>query len=152
MVSLSLSQLAEQLYLTMSRKFSSELKVWSQYGLYLMKRGKFHQARAVMQRSLKCLTKTEREHSTPSLSPSHCNCLLGISSYAVDVNVISKFAQFEFKHGEPERGRTMFEHILSSYPKRVDIWSVYIDMVLKTDTDTNQIRLPTPLSLHKTSG
>ncbi len=46
--------------------------------------------------------------------------------------IISKFAQFEFKFGDTERGRTMFESLLSSYPKRVDLWSVYIDMMTKT--------------------
>ena len=47
------------------------------------------------------------------------------------VEVISKFAQLEFCYGSAERGRTVFDGILSSYPKRVDIWSVYIDMELK---------------------
>lgn len=49
-----------------------------------------------------------------------------------DVSMISKFSQLEFKYGEPERGRTMFESLLSTYPRRIDIWSVYIDMVIKT--------------------
>ena len=48
-----------------------------------------------------------------------------------DVEMISKFAQMEFKFGEPERGKTMFENILSTYPKRTDLWSIYIDMVTK---------------------
>ena len=48
-----------------------------------------------------------------------------------DVDIISKFAQLEFKHGEPERGRTMFESLLSTYPKRVDLWAVYTDMAIK---------------------
>ena len=51
--------------------------------------------------------------------------------HLTDVDVISRFAQYEFKYGEPERGRTMFESLLSSYPKRVDLWSVYADMLLK---------------------
>lgn len=49
-----------------------------------------------------------------------------------EVTIISKFAQYEFKFGDSERGRTMFESLLSSYPKRVDLWSVYIDMMSKT--------------------
>ena len=49
----------------------------------------------------------------------------------LDVEMISKFAQMEFKLGEPERGKTMFENILSTYPKRTDLWSIYIDMVTK---------------------
>ena len=48
-----------------------------------------------------------------------------------DVDAISKFAQFEFQYGEPERGATEFESLVSTYPKRVDLWSVYIDMMLK---------------------
>lgn len=56
-----------------------------------------------------------------------------------DVSLISKFSQLEYRHGEPERGRTMFESLLSSYPKRVDLWSVYIDVVLKSG-DTLKVR------------
>ena len=62
-------------------------------------------------------------------------CLCSFS----DISLISKFSQLEFKHGEPERGRTMFESLLSTYPKKVDLWSVYVDMVLKTG-DTQRVR------------
>ncbi len=34
----------------------------------------------------------------------------------------------EFRLGEPERGRTIFESVVSTYPKRLDIWSIYVDM------------------------
>ena len=44
-----------------------------------------------------------------------------------------KFAQLEFKFGEPERGRTVFESVLSNYPKRVDLWSIYIDMMIRLE-------------------
>lgn len=49
----------------------------------------------------------------------------------LDVDTISKFAQMEFKYGDAERGKTMFENILVNYPRRTDLWSVYIDMVVK---------------------
>ena len=45
--------------------------------------------------------------------------------------MISKFAQLEFKYGEMGRGCTMFENLVSSYPRRIDVWSVYIDMLIK---------------------
>ena len=45
--------------------------------------------------------------------------------------MFSKFAQLEFRFGEPERGKTMFEGLLSSYPKRVDVWSIYMDVLVK---------------------
>lgn len=48
-----------------------------------------------------------------------------------DVEVISKFAHLENQLGEPERAQTLMEHILTSYPKRVDIWNSYVDMLVK---------------------
>lgn len=47
------------------------------------------------------------------------------------VSMISKFGMLEFKSGNPESGRTMFEGIVSNYPKRMDIWAVYMDMEAK---------------------
>ena len=37
----------------------------------------------------------------------------------------------EFKYGNPENGRTMFEGIVNNYPKRMDVWSIYMDMEVK---------------------
>ena len=47
------------------------------------------------------------------------------------VNAISKFGMLEYKHGNPEHGRTMFEGIVTNYPKRMDIWAIYMDMEVK---------------------
>jgi len=46
----------------------------------------------------------------------------------IDLKTISKFAQLEYKLGDPERGKTIFEGIVDSHPKRWDLWSIYIDM------------------------
>jgi hypothetical protein len=48
--------------------------------------------------------------------------------YPPDLKTISKFAQLEYKLGDPERGKTIFEGIVDSHPKRWDLWSVYMDM------------------------
>lgn len=48
-----------------------------------------------------------------------------------DIETIVQFAMHEFRYGEPQRGRTMFESILTNYPKRSDLWSVYLDMMIK---------------------
>ena len=45
-----------------------------------------------------------------------------------DLKTISRFAQLEYKYGDPERGKTLFEGIVDSHPKRWDMWSVYVDM------------------------
>ena len=45
-----------------------------------------------------------------------------------DIKTSSRFAQLEYKMGDLERGKTLFEGIADSHPKRWDMWSVYIDM------------------------
>ena len=42
-----------------------------------------------------------------------------------------KMAVLEFRHGDAERGKTLFEGIIDRYPKKLDVWSVYIDQVAK---------------------
>ena len=42
-------------------------------------------------------------------------------------------AQMEFRHGDVERGRTIFENLISSFPKRTDVWSIYIDMLVQLE-------------------
>jgi len=104
---------AEKLFKTMCKKFKESAKIWKKYASYLLHLGKVEEFRNIMPQSLKSLPK--RKH----------------------IPIISKFAQLEFKFGAAERGRTIFEGILSNYPKRVDIWNIFIDMELKVgETDT----------------
>ena len=48
-----------------------------------------------------------------------------------ELEMIRKFAQLEFRHGSVERGKTLFENLVTTYPRRTDIWSVYIDVCIK---------------------
>lgn len=45
--------------------------------------------------------------------------------------ILSHYALLEYKSGDPEKGRNTFETILTSYPKRTDLWSIYLDMEFK---------------------
>lgn len=49
------------------------------------------------------------------------------------LDLTSKFAQLEFTtpSGDPERGRTVFETLLSQWPKRLDLWNVWLDLEMK---------------------
>jgi rRNA biogenesis protein RRP5 len=43
-----------------------------------------------------------------------------------------RFAVMEYRTLETfERGRTIFESLIASHPKRIDIWSVYVDQEVK---------------------
>jgi len=99
---------AEKIFKTMVRKFNKEKDVWIKYGIFYFKNNKLNDGRFVLQRSLQSLDK--KDH----------------------LDITSKFAQIEFRYGDPERGKTMFETILGNYPKRTDLWSVYVDQLVKT--------------------
>jgi len=47
------------------------------------------------------------------------------------IEVISKYAMAEFEYGSPDRGRVVFEELLSNYPKRSDLWNLYVDKEIK---------------------
>jgi rRNA biogenesis protein RRP5 len=49
-------------------------------------------------------------------------------SPCADIKTITKFAQLEYRHGEAERGRTLFEGIVGHYARRADLWGIYIAM------------------------
>ncbi|XP_050380953.1 rRNA biogenesis protein RRP5 [Argentina anserina] len=52
------------------------------------------------------------------------------------IKFLSQTAILEFKCGNPERGRSLFENILRQNPKRTDLWSVYLDQEIRLgDTD-----------------
>ena len=84
-----------------------EKSVWIEFGMFFFKTKKFKAARAIMKRSFDSLMK--KDH----------------------LDVISKFAQMEFKMASTERGKSLFESILVNYPKRIDIWLIYLSMLIK---------------------
>nr|XP_020451870.1 protein RRP5 homolog [Monopterus albus] len=101
---------AEGLYKTMVKRFRQNKAVWLSYGSFLLQQGQSDAASAVLQRALKSLPSKE------------------------SVDVITKFAQLEFRYGDAEKGHTMFDKVLTSYPKRTDLWSVFIDLTIKHGT------------------
>ncbi|KAG8794803.1 rRNA biogenesis protein rrp5 [Ceratobasidium sp. 428] len=98
------TQQAEEQFARTAKKFSQSSKVWTLFGEHYLKAGKLEEARKLLPRCL--LSLPQRKH----------------------LKTISTFARMEYKLGDPERGKTIFEGIVESHPKRNDLWSVYIDM------------------------
>ncbi|XP_062865750.1 protein RRP5 homolog [Trichomycterus rosablanca] len=98
---------AESLYKNMVKRFRQEKAVWQSYGAFLLRQGQSDAANALLQRALQSLS--NKEH----------------------VDLIVKFARLEFQYGNAERAKAMFDKVLSSYPKRTDLWSVFIDLMVK---------------------
>ncbi|NXG17727.1 RRP5 protein, partial [Grallaria varia] len=98
---------AEELYHTMLKRFRQEKSVWLKYASFLLKQGQAEATHRLLERALKALP--TKEH----------------------VDVISRFAQLEFRFEDTEHAKALFENTLSSYPKRTDIWSIYMDIMIK---------------------
>ncbi|CAM9425382.1 unnamed protein product, partial [Ectocarpus sp. 8 AP-2014] len=101
------SEECEEVFQAAVKKFRHSQKVWVAYQLSRLKRGDDAGAREALKRSLQSLARHKH------------------------VSVISRFAQNEFEHGSVERGRSVFEGLMASYPKRLDLWNVYLDKEVK---------------------
>lgn len=96
---------AQQLHKVMIKKFKQSYQIWFGYLEFICQQGL--ELNETLQKSLKSLPKSKH------------------------IKMISSVALLEFKHGDAEKARTLFEGILSNYPKRVDLWSVYLDQEIK---------------------
>ncbi|KAF2453144.1 hypothetical protein BDY21DRAFT_374961 [Lineolata rhizophorae] len=54
----------------------------------------------------------------------------------------SKFGALEFQspNGDPERGRTIFEGLLDAWPKRGDLWDMFVDLEIARGGDQDNVR------------
>ncbi|ROV95031.1 hypothetical protein VPNG_09463 [Cytospora leucostoma] len=103
---------ADELFQTMLKKFGAKSpQVWINYGHFLHNTVEdAERARALLPRATQQL-------------PAHTH-----------VPLMTKFAGLEFRSvsGDPERGRTMFEGLLSAYPKKFDLWNQLLDLEILT--------------------
>ncbi|KAL0428653.1 UNVERIFIED_CONTAM: rRNA biogenesis protein RRP5 [Sesamum latifolium] len=99
-------KLADELLDKMTRKFKHSCKVWLRRIQFLLKQNS-DGVQSVVNRALLSL-------------PRHKH-----------IKFISQTAILEFKCGVPDRGRSMFEGMLREYPKRTDLWSIYLDQEIR---------------------
>jgi len=98
---------AEKIFKILVKKYSKVKEVWIRFGLFYYKNSRTEEGRFAYTRSLQDLEKRD----------------------VVDIS--AKFAQIEFKYGDPERGKTMYEKLVTSQPKRVDLWTSYADQLTR---------------------
>ena len=98
---------ADDLFSRMCKKFKSKKTVWLAHLQYLLKQHRHQEGHALMKRAL--LSLAEYKHA----------------------ETMSRFAQLEFEFGSLERARTIFDGIIEKYPKRLDLFFVYVDKEIK---------------------
>eukprot|EP00388_Colpodella_angusta_P005501 GDKJ01016982.1.p1 GENE.GDKJ01016982.1~~GDKJ01016982.1.p1 ORF type:complete len:1385 (+),score=556.55 GDKJ01016982.1:76-4155(+) len=88
-------------------KFGTDPAVWMKRFELMYSLGKVNEARELFPSALRVLAKKEHPAFT------------------------AQIARTEFKSGHLERGQTLFEGLLSAYPKRVDLWSQFFDAMIQ---------------------
>lgn len=79
--------------------------------------------------------------STPS--PTRARSLLQRATQSVPSSqhryLTQKFAALEFKspNGDAERGRTIFEGLVSTWPNKGDVWDVYVSLEMSHGSEEN---------------
>lgn len=101
-------ELADELLDRMTKRFKTSCKIWLCRIQFALKQGKdVEYIKAVVNRALLSLPQRKR------------------------IKFLSQTAILEFKCGVPDEGRSRFELILREYPKRTDLWSVYLDQEIR---------------------
>ncbi|XP_074591876.1 rRNA biogenesis protein RRP5-like [Curcuma longa] len=106
--------LAEELLERMTKKFKQSCKVWLRCIQNFLMNNK-DETKLIVNRAL--LSLPRKKH----------------------IKFISQTALMEFKSGRPDQGRSLLESILREYPKRTDLWSIYLDQEICLG-DTEVIR------------
>jgi rRNA biogenesis protein RRP5 len=104
------SMRANDMFSKMCKKFKSKKQVWLAYLQYMLKQSRHQDAHALLKRAM-----------------------LSLAPYK-HAETMSKFAQLEFEYGSPERARTVFDGLILKYPKRLDLFLVYLDKDVKFGT------------------
>ncbi|KAM0907254.1 hypothetical protein ACQ4PT_016250 [Festuca glaucescens] len=109
-------ELADALFDRMTKRFKTSCKIWLRRIHFSLSQQKdVEYIKSVVNRALLSLPQSKR------------------------IKFLSQTAILEFKCGVPEEGRSRFELILREYPKRTDLWSVYLDQEIRVG-DTEIIR------------
>ncbi|XP_022672273.1 uncharacterized protein LOC111254989 isoform X2 [Varroa destructor] len=98
---------AREAFEVLLKKFKPYKEVWIEFGMWLFETGQLQEARQLLKKSFSSLSDKEQ------------------------IDVIRRFASMEFSHGEHEVGKSLMDNLLLSYPKRIDLWNVYIDQLVK---------------------
>jgi rRNA biogenesis protein RRP5 len=104
--------------MTKNKSFTPDPNFWLGYASFLfdvLTPPSPTRARALLQRATQSVPSTQHRHLT------------------------QKFAALEFKspNGDAERGRTIFEGLVSTWPNKGDVWDMYLSLEMSHGSDEN---------------
>lgn len=110
------------------KKFKDRAELWPKIGAAYFKMGLKEEANQLVNKALAVLEKRDRKFKEylEQLVGNFINLF-----FFPDLQVIVEFAKLNRANGQMDVASTLLEQVLTSYPKRTDIWSFYVDMLVK---------------------
>ena len=112
---------AHDLYKILIKDYFSDLDIWKQYIEFLFE--------------VNNLTKTDSMDTKEGLNKS-----MQVLSKKNQLDIMNWYGQLLYKYNNNEEARNMFDNILKNFPKRKDIWFVYIDKEIKFGKNVDKVR------------
>lgn len=100
-------EVLDDVFRRLLKKYSAYPASWLKAAEASFRRGDVEGARSLLSRALQSLDKAKH------------------------VQMLEQFALLELRYGQAERAKTLFEQLVSRYPKRLDVWNVYVDQLTK---------------------
>ncbi|EMS12262.1 programmed cell death protein, putative [Entamoeba histolytica HM-3:IMSS] len=94
----------EKIFRTLFKKVKGSCKVYKKYCNFLMRNNREEEIKNTLSKAKTTLDKKKM--------------------ISLEIHI----ARLEYKYGSVDKGRSMFEDILTNNPKRHDVWNIYIDM------------------------
>jgi rRNA biogenesis protein RRP5 len=126
-------KIIEGIFIILSRKYNFHLDIWKKYIEYLFEAHSIQNDDEHPDYDLLVgIDLTEKEKLLSKA--------IQILDRKQQIELIRKYASEEYKYGNVEKGRTMYESIIHSYPKRTDILSTYLDLEVKFTKNKKNVR------------
>lgn len=100
---------AIDLFKRAAKKFGARVTLWIDWYQFYLRHDRAEEAHALVSRSLQSLDRVDH------------------------IRALTAYALAEFKLGDVEHARTMFETLVSRYPKRLDLWWQYMDQEARVE-------------------
>ena len=99
---------ADEMFEKIVKKFRAQSdEVWTLYADFLFSSDRAEDARKLLTRALECVPKARH------------------------VQLLLRFATLEYQKGDEEKGRNVMETVIATYPKKTDVWNVYVNLAVK---------------------
>ena len=121
---------ASDLYKILTKDYFSDLDIWKQYLEFLFEVNNLNEEKGEDNGFIQGIIETKEG----------LNKSMQVLSKKNQLDIMCWYGQLLYKYNNNEEARNMFDNILKNFPKRKDIWFIYIDKEIKFGKNVDKVR------------